>query len=168
MKRQPDTSSSRLVVHIGVISDTHGYFDERLADALDGVDLILHAGDIGDAQILERLSQLAPVCAVRGNVDTEDECASLPESLHVVAAGATLFMTHIFTLPDEGCAPDLPASSSPQAVIFGHSHQQCLEWRDGILYFNPASAGRKRLSNPRSLGLITATPDSLDTHLIDL
>ena len=154
---------------IGVISDTHGYFDERIPELFDDVDLILHAGDVDGAQILERLSGLAPVCAVRGNVDTDDGCASLPVSLQVVAAGFTLFMTHIFALPAEGQAPDLPEPvPSPQAVIFGHSHQQCLERRGGVLYLNPASAGRQRSGNPRSLGLITATADSLEARLLDL
>ncbi len=152
---------------IGVISDTHGFFDDRIRELFAGVDLIMHAGDVGGPQILQNLSLVAPVVAVRGNVDEEDACASLPESIQVVAAGSTLFMTHILNLPEDDPATNIP-DPAPDLVIFGHSHQQCHENRDGVLYLNPASAGRQRFSNPRSVSLITAAPNTLEARLIDL
>ena len=151
---------------IGVISDTHGFFDKRVPELFSGVDLILHAGDVGGPQILENLSLVAPVVAVRGNVDVEDACASLPESIQVVAAGFTVFMTHILDLPEDGQATNLP-DPAPDVVIFGHSHQQCHERRDRVLYLNPASAGRQRFSNPRSVSLITAAQNTLQARIID-
>lgn len=151
---------------IGVISDTHGFFDERVPELFSGVDLILHAGDVGGPQILESLSLVAPVVAVRGNVDIEDACASLPESIQVVAAGFTLFMTHILDLPKDGPATNLP-DPAPDVVIFGHSHQQCHERRERVLYLNPASAGQQRFSNPRSVSLISAAQNTLEARIID-
>ena len=152
---------------IGVISDTHGFFDDRIPELFSGVDLILHAGDVGGPQILDNLSLVAPVVAVRGNVDEEDACASLPESIQVVTAGFTLFMTHILYLPEQGPATNIPYPA-PDVVIFGHSHQQCHENRDGVLHLNPASAGPQRFSNPRSVSLISATPNILEARFIDL
>ncbi len=129
--------------------------------------MILHAGDVGNPQILERLSLVAPVVAVRGNVDEEGACASLPESIQVVAAGSNFFMTHILNLPEDGHATNLP-DPAPDVVIFGHSHQQCHERRDGVLYLNPASAGRQRFSNPRSVSLISTAPNTLEARILDL
>ena len=155
-------------VLIGVISDTHGFFDEGISELFCDVDWILHAGDVGDPQILERLSQVAPVVAVRGNVDEQGACASLPQSVQIVAAGFSLFMTHILDVPDQGQASDLP-DPAPDIVIFGHSHRQCNECRDGILYLNPASAGRQRFSNPRSVSLLSVTPQhTVEARLLDL
>ena len=153
---------------IGVISDTHGFFDEGIPALFRDVDLILHAGDVGDPQILERLSQVAPVVAVRGNIDEQGVCASLPQYVQVVAAGYNLFMTHILDLPKQGQASNLP-DPAPDVVIFGHSHKQCHERRGGILYLNPASAGRQRFSNPRSVSLLSANPqDAVEARLLDL
>ena len=139
---------------IGVISDTHGLLDPKVAELFSGVDLILHGGDVGGRDILTTLSATAPVFGVRGNVDVDDPpfCSSFPESLLLTAAGVHLYMTHVFTPPDEGVRGD--ATHAADVVIFGHSHQQYLARRDGVLYFNPASAGRKRFRNPRSVGFI--------------
>ncbi|MCH7735421.1 MAG: metallophosphoesterase family protein [Chloroflexi bacterium] len=139
---------------IGVISDTHGLLDPKVDELFTGVDLILHGGDVGGRDILTALSATAPVLGVRGNVDVEDpsSCSSLPESLLLTAAGVHLYMTHVFTPSDEGVGGD--DTHAADVVIFGHSHQQYLATYEGVLYFNPASAGRKRFRNPRSVGLI--------------
>ena len=155
------------MTRIGVISDTHGFFDERVPELFADVNMILHAGDVGGSQILEQLSWVAPVCAVRGNVDTEGACAALPESIQIVTSGFTLFMTHILTLPENGPAAGLP-EPAPDVVIFGHSHQQCHQRRNGVLYLNPASAGRQRFSNLRSVSLLSIQPGTLEAQLHDL
>ena len=139
---------------IGVISDTHGLLDPKVDELFTGVDLILHGGDVGGRDILTALSATAPVFAVRGNVDVGDAspCSSLPESLLLAAAGVHLYMTHVFTPSDEGVRGD--DTHAADVVIFGHSHQQYLARYEGVLYFNPASAGRKRFRNPRSVGFV--------------
>jgi putative phosphoesterase len=141
-------------VLIGVISDTHGLLEPRVGELFEGVDLILHAGDVGGRDILVRLSEVAPVCAVCGNVDADDpECSSLPGSLLLTAGGVHVYMTHVFTPSREGVVGD-DHPHGAGVVIFGHSHQQYMADHDGVLYFNPASAGRKRFRNPRSVGII--------------
>jgi len=156
-----------MINRIGVISDTHGFFDERIAELFAGVSLILHAGDVGSDHILERLSHLAPVCAVRGNVDADGSCATLPESVQIIVSGYTIFMTHIFNLPEDGPSPDLP-DPAPDVAIFGHSHKQCHLNREDTLYLNPASAGRQRFTNPRSLIILSVDSDSLEAWLVAL
>ena len=142
-----------------MISDTHGHLDPRVLRLYTGVDLILHAGDVGAASILEALSRLAPVIAVRGNVDEGTDLGHLPVSLTVSAGGIALFMTHVFTPPRAG-EPGDRVPPGTRVAIFGHSHLPVLEEAgdvDGppVLYFNPASAGRKRFANPRLAGLLT-------------
>lgn len=142
-----------------MVSDTHGFLDPRVLQLFAGVDLILHAGDVGGASILEALSRLAPTIAVRGNVDEGTDLGHLPLSVSVCAGGIALYMTHVFTPPRAG-APGDPVPPGARAAIFGHSHLPVLQegvGRDGVpvLYFNPASAGRKRFANPRLAGLLT-------------
>ena len=152
---------------IGVISDTHGLLDQKVEERFAGVDLILHGGDVGGRDILERLSGSAPVCAVRGNVDAGDhECSSLPESLLITVGGAHIYMTHIFTPSRDGIVGD--AAHGARVVVFGHSHQQYLEDYDDVLYFNPASAGRKRFANPRSVGIMEVADGSVKARFLSL
>jgi predicted phosphodiesterase len=129
-----------------------------------GVDLILHAGDVGCASIPEALSRLAPTIAVRGNVDEGTDLDHLPVSVTVCAGGIALYMTHVFTppcvTPPRAGEPGDPVPPGTRVAIFGHSHLPILAeggGRDGapVLYFNPASAGRKRFGNPRLAGLLT-------------
>jgi len=149
---------------IGIIADTHDYFDPQIPTLFQDVDLILHAGDVGARTILHQLSRLAPVCAVRGNIDEGGACAHLPESLTCNVDQLTLYMTHIFTPPSAAASGDSPCGG--QVVIFGHSHQQHLEEREGVLYFNPASAGRKRFKEVRSVGLLEIRDGHLEAcHL---
>jgi uncharacterized protein len=131
---------------LGVISDTHGLLRPEAVNALSGVDLILHAGDVGDPQILARLKQIAPVFAVRGNVDTLPWADELPASAVVEAAGCSLYMLH--NLRDLDLKPE---ASGFQAVISGHTHQPEHHYRQGVLYLNPGSAGHRRFRLPVTL-----------------
>jgi uncharacterized protein len=120
---------------VGVISDTHGLLRPEAIDALRGSAMIIHAGEVGKAAVLERLHGISPVIAVRGNIDTEPWAASLPESA-IVAAGAH----RILVLHDLSQLAVDPAQAGLAAVVFGHSHKPSIEKRAGVLYLNPGSA----------------------------
>jgi uncharacterized protein len=133
---------------LGIISDTHGWLRPEAAAALQGCAAILHAGDIGDPGLLDRLSQIAPVTAVRGNVDREDD-VRLP-LIHVY-----LWQNEYFYLLHN--LDDLqidPRAAGFRAVIYGHSHRASLERKDGVLYLNPGSAGPTRFGEPASLAIL--------------
>ena len=132
-------------MHVGVISDTHGLLRPEAVSALRGSELILHAGDVGDPAILDELKKIAPVHAIRGNIDVEAWARKLPATLTVEAAGKKFFLIHNVrelkrTPPDIDC------------VISGHSHQPLSDVRDGVLFFNPGSAGPRRFSLPITVG----------------
>ncbi len=134
---------------IGIISDTHGLLRSEALTALAGVDHILHAGDVGDSAILDRLRQIAPVTAIRGNVDTHGPCAELPPTDAVVLGGKLFYLVH--------SAHDLdvnPQAAGIDVVVSGHSHQPSLESRDGVLYLNPGSAGPRRFKLPVSIAIV--------------
>ena len=128
---------------IGLISDTHGLLREEAVEALRGSELILHAGDIGERGILEELRKLAPVVAVRGNVDTEEWAQALPTTAVIEAGSATIFMLHNLLELDLN-----PAAAGFQVVVSGHSHQHCQLEKNGVLYINPGSAGPRRFRLP--------------------
>jgi uncharacterized protein len=148
---------------IGVISDTHGLLRPQAVSALAGSDLIIHAGDIGSEQIVPELGRLAPVVAVRGNVDTAPWAASY-KLREVVEHGKTLLYV-LHNLQELDLAPKAAGFT---AVVFGHSHQPQSYFQDGVLYFNPGSAGPKRFSLPVSLGRITILGRELLPELITL
>ena len=134
---------------VGVIADTHGLLRPEVLPAFAGVDHILHAGDVGDAAILEALAALAPVTAIRGNIDRTGPCAQLPAEEYVTLGGVNLYMLHdVHTLSLD------PRAAGVAAVIFGHSHKPLLEDRKGVLFFNPGAAGPRRFSLPISTGLL--------------
>ena len=148
---------------IGVISDTHGLLRPEAIDALRGVEHILHAGDVGDPSILDTLRAVAPVTAIRGNIDVDGPCSQLPATEVVTLHSHTFYMLH------DRHALDLdPAAAGFAAVISGHSHRPLIEWRHGVLYLNPGSAGPRRFSLPISLGLLTIRADSLEPRLLTL
>jgi hypothetical protein len=134
-------------VVVGIISDTHGLLRPEAINALSGCNLIIHAGDIGQAGILHELQEIAPVHAVRGNIDTEPWASSLPETEVVDVAETSIYVLHDRNRPDLK-----PAAAGFAVVISGHSHQPARETIDGVLYFNPGSAGPKRFCLPVSLG----------------
>jgi putative phosphoesterase len=132
---------------IGVISDTHGLMRPEALEALRGVDRILHAGDVGAPEVLEALARIAPVTAVRGNNDHGPWAAALPPTAVVEVAGALIYVLH-----DLGELDLDPRAAGLRAVVAGHSHQPKQEERDGVLYFNPGSAGPRRFRLPIALG----------------
>lgn len=148
---------------IGVISDTHGLLRPEALAALAGSQLIIHAGDVGDAAILERLRQIAPVHAVRGNVDVEPWARELPETAVVEAGGVSLYVLHKIADLDLK-----PQAAGFAAVIFGHSHQPEIKSRKSVLYFNPGSAGPRRFRLPVSLGRLRVRDGQLEPELITL
>ncbi len=133
----------------GLISDTHGLLRPEATQALAGVDLIIHAGDIGAPQILEQLRALAPVHAVRGNNDREPWARGLPETEALELEGATLYVLHDLSELDLD-----PAAGGFAAVVTGHSHRPAMSTRDGVLYINPGSAGPRRFSLPVAVGFL--------------
>jgi len=128
---------------LGIISDTHGLLRPEAAAALAGCAAIIHAGDVGDPGILSRLRETAPVHAVRGNVDTEPWCRTLPLDLAVRLAGVSIYVLHNL----EELRRD-PKADGHQIVISGHTHQPASRSKDGVLYLNPGSAGPRRFSLP--------------------
>jgi putative phosphoesterase len=128
---------------VGVISDTHGLLRPEAMSALQGADVILHAGDVGAPGILDELSTIAPVHAVRGNVDTQGWADSLPETASVTIGDASVWLLHDIAQLDR----DLAAEGFA-AVIFGHSHKPSAEIREGVLRLNPGSAGPRRFRLP--------------------
>jgi putative phosphoesterase len=131
---------------LGLISDTHGLLRREAVEALRGSELIIHAGDVGDPGILEELRKLAPVAAVRGNVDTQDWARTLPLTT-VVEAGSVL----IYVLHDVNALDLKPAAAGFRIVVSGHSHKPGKIERDDVLYVNPGSAGPRRFQLPVSV-----------------
>lgn len=147
---------------IGVLSDTHGYFDPALPDLFAEVEHILHAGDIGSLRIIQELEQIAPVTAVLGNNDF------LPEfrETEVVDLGPARFLLHHIVnphAPDPSLARRLEREQ-PRAVIFGHTHKPFCESIAGRLFLNPGYAGRKRFQLARSVALVEGNGDELSVN----
>ena len=134
---------------IGVIADTHGLLRPEVFPTFANVEHILHAGDVGDSAILTKLQEIAPVTAIRGNIDRSGPCAALPAEEYLTRAGMNLYLLH-----DVSKLALDPAAAGVQAVIFGHSHKPLVEHRKGVLFFNPGAAGPRRFSLPITLGLL--------------
>ena len=150
-------------IRVGVISDTHGIVRSEALKQLRGVDSIVHAGDIGSPAVLEELRKIAPVTAVRGNVDIHEWARAIPETAVLELGGIFLYILHnVHELDLDPCA------SGFSAVISGHSHQPRQELRNGVLYFNPGSAGPRRFRLPVALGILTITDRVLSGEIIEL
>jgi putative phosphoesterase len=149
---------------IGVVSDTHGLFRPEVAAALAGVERILHLGDVGKASVLDELAKIAPVTAVRGNVDREGPCGELPETEVMLLEGRYLYMLH-----DLGTLHLDPAAGKFAAVLYGHSHVPNFYMRKGVLYMNPGSCGPRRFRLPVTVGLLTiAKGGALGAKIVEL
>jgi putative phosphoesterase len=148
---------------IGVISDTHGLLRPEAIDALRGTQYILHAGDVGDPTILQRLRQIAPVTAIRGNVDEGQACDFLPPVELVELEGKTFYLLHSLQHLDLD-----PAAADIAAVLSGHSHRPSIEWRNGVLFMNPGSAGPRRFSLPVTVGVIEIERGEMRAQILDL
>ncbi len=148
---------------IGVISDTHGLVRPEALAALRGVDRIVHAGDIGSADVLARLETIAPVSAVRGNNDRGPWAEALPLTDVVLIGDVSLYLLHdLHELDLE------PRAAGFAAVISGHSHQPRMDEKDGVLYLNPGSAGPRRFKLPISIARLTVRGASLRAEIIPL
>jgi uncharacterized protein len=155
----PRNSPEKIPRKIGLISDTHGLLRTEALQALTGSDLIIHAGDVGDSKILDALQQIAPLIAVRGNIDTADWAKSLPETA-VAEAGST----NIYVLHDVNALDLDPNAAGFHIVVSGHSHKPGRSERNGVLYINPGSAGPRRFNLPITIARLNLgiTPCSLE------
>ena len=152
-----------MTTHIGVISDTHGLLRLEATEALHGSELIIHAGDVGAPGILEALRRIAPVVAVRGNIDTAPWAAALPATEVVEVAGRHLYVLHQIEHLDLD-----PSAAGFAAVIYGHSHKPSVEVRQGVLYLNPGSAGPRRFTLPITLVRLRIGAGGLEPELVSL
>jgi putative phosphoesterase len=151
------------VILLGIISDTHGLLRPEALHALHGSELIIHAGDVGKAEILESLRKIAPVVAVRGNVDTAPWADELPET-NIVELGAH----RIFVLHDRSRLAVDPAHAGFAAVVFGHTHKPLAEFQGRVMFLNPGSAGPRRFRLPITIARIRVSPSRLQPEIIDL
>jgi uncharacterized protein len=148
---------------IGVISDTHGLLRPEAVAALKGVGHILHAGDVGDAGILDKLRAIAPVTAIRGNVDLRGACAALPAVDFIELAEKVFYLVHSVHWLDIN-----PVVAGVAVVVSGHSHKPGIEIRGGVMYLNPGSAGPRRLRLPVTLAIVEVVGDSLTARIVEL
>jgi uncharacterized protein len=152
----------RAAVHIGVISDTHGLLRPQAIRALRGSEHIVHAGDVGAREILEELKAIAPVTAIRGNID-QGAWAGLPETELVELGGVSIYVLHDLTKLDLK-----PEAAGVKVVIFGHSHVPKQETRDGVLYFNPGSAGPRRFRLPITVGRLSIAGGEVSGEIVKI
>jgi putative phosphoesterase len=146
---------------IGVISDTHGLLRPEAVEALGGCDSIIHAGDVGTPEVLEQLRQVAPVAAVRGNVDNGSWALSLPPTLVIEFERHVIHVRHILS-------DVVPVPDGISAVVYGHSHKPSVEDRGGVLYLNPGSAGPRRFRLPVTVARMSLVEGRLTARIIEL
>ena len=150
-------------ISLGLISDTHGLLRDEALDALQGCDLIIHAGDIGSPSVIDGLGAIANVVAVRGNMDRDEIAGKCPLTEIIQLNEVLLYVIH-----DIGRLDIDPKASGIEAVIFGHSHQPIIQKQKGILYVNPGSAGPRRFKLPVSVGKLHIKGNKLDAEIIKL
>lgn len=148
---------------VGVISDTHGQLRPEAVEALHGSERILHAGDVGAPEILDKLSKIAPLTVVRGNVDRGDWARQLPKSELVDVAGISIYVLHIREELDLK-----PKPAGIGVVVYGHSHKPEQEMKDGVLYFNPGSAGPRRFKLPVTVGRLILKGGTVRGEIVEL
>lgn len=148
---------------IGVISDTHGLLRPQAVAALRGVAHILHAGDVGSPEILEELRTIAPISVVRGNVDQGAWAWGIAHNQVVEIEGVSIYVLHILSELDLK-----PEASGFAAVVYGHSHKPASEVRNGVLYFNPGSAGPRRFKLPVTVGKLVVDGARVRGEVVEL
>jgi putative phosphoesterase len=148
---------------IGVMSDTHGLLRSEALTALAGVEHILHAGDVGDPRILATLREIAPVTAIRGNVDRWGECSELPATEAVELDGKLFYLVHSIADLDIN-----PVVAGVAVVVSGHSHKPSTEARGGVIYLNPGSAGPRRFSLPVTVAIVTVDQDGIKSRIVEI
>jgi putative phosphoesterase len=150
-------------MRVGLISDTHGLLRPEALDFLAGSDHIVHGGDIGGPEILERLAAIAPLTVVRGNNDTAPWAHAIPETARVDFGSVALYAIHDLKLLDID-----PRAAGVRIVVSGHSHRPACVDRDGVLYVNPGSAGRRRFSLPIAAAELIIEGAAVDARLVTL
>jgi hypothetical protein len=150
-------------MQIGLISDTHGLLREEAIEALKGVDLILHGGDIGDRAILQTLEEIAELSVVRGNNDYPMTWPELPEFLYLELEGFVILQIH-----DKADSVARLKARKADIVIFGHSHRPADYVWEGVRYINPGAAGKKRFSLPISVAILTLEAGRADIRFVNL
>ncbi|MEM6434293.1 MAG: metallophosphoesterase family protein [Cyanobacteria bacterium P01_D01_bin.115] len=148
---------------IGVISDTHGLLRPEAVSALQGSDLIIHAGDIGRLEVIEQLEAIAPVKAIRGNIDQAAWADAFPETEVVQANDMLIYVLHNLKALDLD-----PQAAGFRVVVSGHSHQPKVAEKDGTLYLNPGSAGPRRFKLPIAVGRLTISGESIQSEILPL
>jgi uncharacterized protein len=148
---------------VGVISDTHNLLRSEVLDVFRGVDLILHAGDIGKPEILKELRSIAPVIAVRGNNDNGPWAERIPAKKATLVDGIRIFVVHDLKVMDAE-----PPAARYQVIVAGHSHRPLIEKRNGILFLNPGSAGPRRFKLPISVARLRVKGHEVTAELIEL
>lgn len=147
---------------LGVVSDTHGLLRPEVLQRMFGVDRILHLGDVGDPAVLEGLERVAPVTAVRGNVDRDPGLRDLPLSAVVEAGGKSLYLLHILAELDLD-----PSAAGFDAVLSGHTHRpEIRRTPDGVLYLNPGSCGPRRFDLPVTVGRLVIRGGDLEAEIV--
>lgn len=149
--------------NIGVISDTHGLLRDEVKSRLGGCDLVIHAGDVGSPSVLAELREIALVVAVRGNVDTGRWANALAPEEYADVEGHRIGVVH-----DLGTLNLDPGGAGLDIVIYGHSHKPAVEWKAGILYLNPGSAGPKRFHLPVSMAVLSIRDGTVSAEIIEL
>jgi uncharacterized protein len=154
-------------VIVGVISDTHGLFDQSIVSIFDGVDAIIHAGDIGKLEVIDRLEEIAPVFAVEGN---NDSFGRFPVERTEELAGRRVIIRHIFGELHQLKQGDrkMVEQIQPHVIVFGHSHRPYQQMLDRTLLFNPGSAGPRRFLLPRTVGILSLTRTMVEAHIRNL
>lgn len=152
-----------MTTEIGVISDTHGLVRPEAIDALAGSELILHAGDIGKPDVLEKLRSIAPVIAVRGNNDKGEWVEAIPERETIQIESVSIHLLHIIQE-----LSIVPQSVGIHLIISGHSHKPLIQERDGVLYLNPGSAGPRRFKLPVSIAQLRICDRQVEAEIIEL
>jgi putative phosphoesterase len=147
---------------VGLISDTHGLVRPEALAALEGSDLIIHAGDVGRPEVLDRLRAVAPTFAVRGNIDTQAWAAALPATEAVEAGRQLIWVLH------DIAQLDLDPAVGFAAVVYGHTHKPSIESRDGVLYVNPGSAGPRRFKLPVTVGRLRVSATRIVPEIVAL
>lgn len=158
-RRQPINQE----ILIGIISDTHGHLLPEVNKVLSGVHAIIHAGDIGNREILDELNKIAPVSAVRGNMDGGKWVNDLPDTDVVEMGGTCLYVLHDLTDLDLD-----PVAAGFQVVVYGHTHRAVCDRKNGVLYINPGSATFPKINDSASLALMRITGEDLDVRFVDL
>lgn len=150
-------------MRVAVLSDTHSLLRPEVLPAIAGAEHVLHAGDVGDIEILDALRRVAPVTAIRGNIDRRGPCAQLPAVETLELAGVLIHLLH--NVQELDCPPD---ASGIRVVVYGHSHKPSIETRNGVLYLNPGSIGPRRFKLLVTFAWLTLKQGQAAAEIVDL